>query len=118
KLDENNLKLTWNNKKGEMIVGYRIYYAPKSGGTFQLLEHTIEPTYTLPEAEGVYHIRAVNYYGEESDPSSSVTIEIEDEDTDDEDDKNDKSQSNNNNNNNSHNNNNNNSNNDNDNNNN
>src|SRR5690625_1323012 len=78
--DENNV--AWNYKKGEMIVGYRIYYASEKGKSFKLIDHTIQPSFTIPNQEGVYHIRAVNYYGEESEPSKEIIVESEKEEPD------------------------------------
>src|SRR5690625_821418 len=75
---DNNV--SWDYTKGQMIVGYRIYYASEKGKSFKLLSHTIKPSFTIPNQEGVYHIRAVNYFGQESEPSKEIVVEPEKKD--------------------------------------
>lgn len=69
--------ITWSGAKGHYIVGYRIYHASEEGGSFKLIGHTIRPSYAIPSSEGVYHIRAVNYFGRESEPSKQFVVESE-----------------------------------------
>ena len=69
--------ITWSGAKGHLIVGYRIYYASGDGGSYKLIGHTIKPSYAIPSGEGSYHVRAVNYFGRESDPSKTFTVEVE-----------------------------------------
>lgn len=72
--------ITWSGAKGHLIVGYRIYYASGDGGSYKLIGHTIKPSYAIPSGEGSYHVRAVNYFGRESDPSKTFTVEVEEKD--------------------------------------
>lgn len=69
--------ITWSGAKGHLIVGYRIYHSSGKGGSAKLIGHTIKPSYAIPSGEGSYHVRAVNYFGRESEPSKTFTIEIE-----------------------------------------
>lgn len=78
KADGNNV--SWNAKKGEMVVGYRIYHAPAKGKKFSLLNHTRKTSFTIPKTPGIYHIRAVNYDGTESEPSKQIIVEDKDKD--------------------------------------
>lgn len=67
--------ITWAHQKGQFIVGYRIYYAPLEGGKYSVIGHTTGTSYKLPNKDGIYHIRAVNYFGVESKPSENIIIE-------------------------------------------
>lgn len=78
-LKESNRKVSWNHAKGQLIVGYRIYYAAEDGGKFSLIGHTTDPSYQIPDKPGFYHIRAVNYFGEESKPSGNIIVEKKEE---------------------------------------
>ena len=77
--------ITWSGAKGHLIVGYRIYHSSGKGGSAKLIGHTIKPSYAIPSGEGSYHVRAVNYFGRESEPSKTFTIEIEGNDKEKED---------------------------------
>lgn len=77
--------ITWSGAKGHLIVGYRIYHTSGKGGSAKLIGHTIKPSYAIPSGEGSYHVRAVNYFGRESEPSKTFTIEIEGNDKEKED---------------------------------
>lgn len=70
-------KINWKHTKGELVVGYRIYYTSENSDSYSLIGHTVDPSYQLPDTPGFYHIRAVNYYGEESQPSANIIIEME-----------------------------------------
>src|SRR5699024_12605192 len=62
--------ISWSGKKGDLIVGYRIYDSNKD----KPIGHTTDTSYTTPSYDGEYFIRAVNYFGQESDPSSKIKI--------------------------------------------
>lgn len=79
-LNASSSSISWSGAKGHLIVGYRVYYASKEGGSFKLIGHTIKPSYSIPSGEGVYHVRAVNYFGRESEPSKPFTVEVDDKD--------------------------------------
>ena len=85
-LEASKNRVKWNHHKGQLIVGYRIYYAEDQGKSFRLIGHTTDTSYQLPDEPGYYHIRAVNYFGQESNPSANIIIEIKDEEPKDKDD--------------------------------
>ena len=62
--------ISWSGKKGDLIVGYRIYDSNKD----KPIGHTTDTSYKTPSDDGEYFIRAVNYFGQESDPSSKIKI--------------------------------------------
>lgn len=85
-IEASKTNINWKHNKGQLVVGYRIYHASEDSDSYSLIGHTVDPNYKLPDTPGSYHIRAVNYYGEESEPSANIIIELE-EDKDDDVDK-------------------------------
>ena len=81
----NNTKVSWQHQKGQLVVGYRVYYAEPNKNSYSLIGHTTDSSYRLPDEPGNYHIRAVNYFGEESKPSATIVIEVEKNDEKDND---------------------------------
>lgn len=79
-------KFSWNGAKGNLIVGYRIYHNASEGGSEKLIGHTIDTSYATPKEDGIYYIRAVNYFGKESAPSKKITIKTEEEEEEEEED--------------------------------
>jgi len=77
-----NSNFSWSGKKGNLIVGYRIYHVASDGGKESLIGHTTDTSYANPGDEGEYYIRAVNYFGNESDPSKKITVEKKKKDKD------------------------------------
>lgn len=69
--------ISWSGAKGHLIVGYRIYRTSGGGNKASLIGHTTGTSYSTPKDAGVYHVRAVNYFGKESGPSKKVTIETQ-----------------------------------------
>lgn len=66
--------IVWDKSSSKDVIGYRIYQANKPNGTFTLKGSTTELTYTISDSKAVYQIRAVDYFGQESKPTRSVTI--------------------------------------------
>lgn len=79
-LSASGSKISWKGASGHAIVGYRIYYAKEDGKSFKLIGHTIEPSYSIPSDAGIYHVRAVNYFGRESEPSKQIIVEVDQRD--------------------------------------
>src|SRR5699024_7117261 len=67
--------LNWNGADGHLIVGYRIFHASDKGGSTELIGHTTDRSYELPGNSGVYYVRAVNYFGRESELSKELKVE-------------------------------------------
>ncbi|MBN6206890.1 penicillin-binding protein [Ralstonia pickettii] len=67
-------KLTWNASGSNDVVGYRIYEAKEPGGSFSRVGSTTSTEYTIGKKNGVYYVKAVDYFGEESKESSTVIV--------------------------------------------
>lgn len=65
-------KLTWNKPASGQIVGYRIYRAQTSGGSFQRVGSTTDTSYSISSSSAVYIVKAVDYFGRESAGSKEV----------------------------------------------
>ena len=67
--------LNWNGADGHLIVGYRVFHASEKGGSTELIGHTTDRSYELPGNSGVYYVRAINYFGRESELSKELKVE-------------------------------------------
>ncbi|MEJ8765778.1 transglycosylase domain-containing protein [Oceanobacillus sp. HCA-5259] len=67
-------QITWNASSSNDIVGYRIYRATKGSDSFSRVGSTTSTSFKSGSGDGIYHIRAVDYFGLESKPSTAVTI--------------------------------------------
>lgn len=85
-LNASDKNISWKHTNGQLIVGYRIYYASDKNGSYSSIGHTTGTDYKLPNKLGYYHVRAVNYFGEESAPSANIIIDKSDSSDDDSDD--------------------------------
>ncbi|MYL29194.1 penicillin-binding protein [Halobacillus halophilus] len=65
--------ISWNASGSSDVVGYRIYRASEPGGSYSLLGSTVNTSYSF-SGDGVYAVRAVDYFGQSSGLSSSVTV--------------------------------------------
>src|SRR5699024_7899481 len=79
--------LNWNGADGHLIVGYRIFHASDKGGSTELIGHTTDRSYELPGNSGVYYVRAVNYFGRESELSNELKVEESNKDKKEDKDK-------------------------------
>ncbi|MCT2535003.1 transglycosylase domain-containing protein [Aquibacillus koreensis] len=66
--------LTWNKSSSKDVVGYRIFRASEPGEPFRLIGHTIDLEYNITDNKAVYHVKAVDYFGQESDASKTVEV--------------------------------------------
>ncbi|WP_163581649.1 transglycosylase domain-containing protein [Gracilibacillus saliphilus] len=88
----NGQKLNWNKSKSSDVVGYRIYRtSDPDSDDFQRVGSTADTSFSIPGSDAVYHVKAVDYFGQESKPSNVVEKgdfskpeEDDDEDKDDE----------------------------------
>ncbi|GEM01943.1 penicillin-binding protein [Halolactibacillus halophilus] len=62
--------LTWQQSRSENVIGYRIYRANDPESNFSLLDSTTNNQYNVGNSPAVYQIRAVDYFGRESQPSN------------------------------------------------
>lgn len=75
--------LKWNKSKTTDVVGYYIYKADEKGGDFKKTGDTTDTDYDTDD-DGVYKVKAVDYFGRESSSSGEITIgDVDDEDDDD-----------------------------------
>ena len=72
-LGNSGSSLSWNKSGSYDVVGYRIFKASESGGSFSKIGHTTSTSFSA-EGSGVYHIKAVDYFGRESGASNEVTV--------------------------------------------
>lgn len=61
--------LTWQQSRSSNVIGYRIYRANDPDSNFSLLDSTTNNQYNVGNSPAVYQIRAVDYFGRESQPS-------------------------------------------------
>ncbi|MGN8645824.1 transglycosylase domain-containing protein [Gracilibacillus sp. HCP3S3_G5_1] len=95
----NDQKLNWNKSKSSDVIGYRIYQARNPDDKdFKRIGSTTDTSFTIPGNDAVYHVRAVDYFGQESKPSSTVEKGDFSEDAEEEDSQNNTGRNNNNNN--------------------
>ncbi|MEN2467051.1 transglycosylase domain-containing protein [Ornithinibacillus sp. JPR2-1] len=73
-LKNSGRNLTWNASSSKDVVGYRIFRANEPGESFKLIGSSIETKFTLPSGTGVYHVKAVDYFGLESKASDEIII--------------------------------------------
>jgi penicillin-binding protein len=66
--------ISWDRTTGQNIVGYRVYRASESGGSFSRVASTTDTDYSIDSSDGVYHVKAVDYFGRESSASNEVII--------------------------------------------
>lgn len=72
-LNASGSTLTWNSSPSNNVVGYRIYKASKPDGDFSQVGNSASPEFKV-NGDGVYHVKAVDYFGRESGSSSTVII--------------------------------------------
>ncbi|WP_163539223.1 transglycosylase domain-containing protein [Gracilibacillus sp. YIM 98692] len=71
----NEQNLSWDASSSQDVVGYRIYRSSHpDDDNFQRIGSTTDLSYTLPSREAVYHVRAVDYFGQESKASTEVIM--------------------------------------------
>lgn len=74
-------ELTWQASSSKDVVGYRIYYAASPDDNFSRVGSATSTSFRIGSGDGIYHVRAVDYFGLESDPSSGVIVgDLEEED--------------------------------------
>src|SRR5699024_4014439 len=91
-LNASDTNISWKHTNGQLIVGYRVYYSSDKDGSYSSIGHTTATDYKLPNKLGYYHVRAVNYFGEESAPSASIIIDTDKASDDDSDEEKDESE--------------------------
>src|SRR5699024_8254792 len=65
--------LKWNKSSSKDVVGYYILKADKKGGQFKTIGHTTDTDFEVAK-DGVYKVKAVDYFGLESSASKEVIV--------------------------------------------
>ncbi|MDX8047491.1 transglycosylase domain-containing protein [Gracilibacillus sp. S3-1-1] len=66
-------KLTWKTASGDNIIGYRIYRASDpEDDNFKRVGSTTDTDFSIPSNDAVYHVTAVDFFGQESKPSKVI----------------------------------------------
>lgn len=73
-LKESDKVLSWEKSDSKDVVGYYVYYAPRPGDKFKLVSNTSDTKINFTESPAVVHIKAVDYFGLESEASKEITI--------------------------------------------
>ncbi|WP_347862555.1 penicillin-binding transpeptidase domain-containing protein [Salimicrobium sp. PL1-032A] len=70
----NGSTLSWGESSSNDVVGYRVYRASTPDSGFSLVGSTTSTSLNFSGSEGLYAVRAVDYFGEQSGLSSALTI--------------------------------------------
>ncbi|WP_226583790.1 transglycosylase domain-containing protein [Halobacillus litoralis] len=70
----NSSTISWNPSASKDVVGYRVYQASTPGGSFSLVGSTRKTSLPFSGDEGIYAVRAVDYFGQSSGLSSTITV--------------------------------------------
>ncbi|MGP4073652.1 transglycosylase domain-containing protein [Piscibacillus sp. B03] len=84
----NGSTLTWSEQGGD-VIGYRVYMKDAEDAEFELIDDTKEPGVKVSNNR-IYAVKSVDFYGHESDFSSSITYGTIEEPEDEEDEEKDK----------------------------
>lgn len=66
--------LSWKKSGSKDVVGYRIFRASKPGEPFELIGNTTSTNYAIAGSPAIYHVKAVDYFGLESNASNEVVF--------------------------------------------
>ncbi|HLR59411.1 MAG TPA: penicillin-binding transpeptidase domain-containing protein, partial [Pseudogracilibacillus sp.] len=66
-------KISWGASSGN-VVGYRIYKGSNK------IDSTTSTSFTLPQGDGKYSVKAVDYFGRESSASNEIKVSVEKDD--------------------------------------
>ncbi|WP_081988464.1 transglycosylase domain-containing protein, partial [Halobacillus sp. BBL2006] len=67
-------KIDWSPSASNDVVGYRVYKASVPGGSFSLVGSTVNTSLSFSGGEGIYAVRAVDYFGASSGLSATATV--------------------------------------------
>ncbi|MCP3033126.1 penicillin-binding protein [Halobacillus sp. A1] len=66
--------ISWSESSSDDVVGYRVYRASSPGGSFSRVGSTRSTSYSFSGQDGIYAVRAVDYFGESSSLSSTTEV--------------------------------------------
>lgn len=67
-------QLTWKKSDSKNVVGYRVYFADKPGGNFKVIGSTTSTNVKFSGNQAVFYVKAVDYFGRESNHSQEVSV--------------------------------------------
>ncbi|TGB04040.1 transglycosylase domain-containing protein [Halobacillus salinus] len=70
----NGNTISWPGSSSNDVVGYRVYRASVPGGSFSLIGSTVNRSFNFSGSEGIYAVRAVDYFGASSGLSSTAKV--------------------------------------------
>ncbi|MFG6148253.1 transglycosylase domain-containing protein [Halobacillus sp. B23F22_1] len=70
----NSSTISWSHSSSDDVVGYRVYRASSPNGSFSRIGSTRGTSYDFSGDDGIYAVRAVDYFGESSSLSSSTKV--------------------------------------------
>ncbi|UOQ46133.1 penicillin-binding protein [Halobacillus salinarum] len=73
-LSASSSSLSWQASSSNDVVGYRIYRASTPGGSYSLVGNTTNTSYSFSGSDGVYAVKAVDYFGQSSSVSNPVEV--------------------------------------------
>src|SRR5699024_10929100 len=77
--------LSWGKSSSSDVVGYRIF--KKNGDKYSLVGHTTDRSYKVSDKDAGYIVKAVDYFGRESEGSNAIKPSKEKEEKVDKEDK-------------------------------
>src|SRR5699024_10989308 len=84
-LKKSGSSLSWGKSSSSDVVGYRIF--KKNGDKYSLVGHTTDRSYKVSDKDAGYIVKAVDYFGRESEGSNAIKPSKEKEEKVDKDDK-------------------------------
>ncbi|GGK05455.1 hypothetical protein GCM10007063_29810 [Lentibacillus kapialis] len=66
--------LSWSSSESNDVIGYRIFRASSPDGSFNQVASTTRTSYTVPDNNAFYHVKAVDYFGQESSASKTTKV--------------------------------------------
>src|SRR5699024_5079371 len=69
-LKKSGSSLSWGKSSSSDVVGYRIF--KKNGDKYSLVGHTTDRSYKVSDKDAGYSVKAVDYFGRESEGSNAI----------------------------------------------
>ncbi|WP_079708238.1 transglycosylase domain-containing protein [Paraliobacillus ryukyuensis] len=73
-LSKSGKQLTWKKSSSNDVVGYRVYRAANPDSKFNLIGNTIKTSFSIGNSNAVYQVKAVDYFGKESNTSKALEV--------------------------------------------
>ncbi|WP_330948685.1 transglycosylase domain-containing protein [Virgibacillus sp. MG-45] len=73
-LGKSGNKLAWKKSSSKDVVGYRVYRKTKPDGNYSLIGSTTDTSLSISSNPALYQVKAVDYFGLESNASKELMI--------------------------------------------